>query len=128
MSTLIESPLTAILQVAAESADGSKRRIDCKFYGMEGKRLGLNSPERVAVLMPVTVEYNDALFLGEVTACRANAVEGFDIEMGVEQILTGLESLMVLRARLLGEGFASTAPAAVGTPVGVASSRYRDGR
>ena len=80
---------------------------------MEGKRLTLNSRERVAVLTPATIEYNDALFLGEVTACRANAVEGFDIEIGVEQVLTGLESLMVLRTRLLGAGFPHT-PAETG--------------
>ena len=122
MSTLIESPLTAVLQIADESSDGSKRRIDCKFYGMDGKRLSVNGPERVAVLTPVTIEYNDALFLGEVIASRPNAVGGFDIEVGVEQILTGLESLMVLRARLLGTGFPHTA-AETGATVRVGRQR-----
>lgn len=75
---------------------------------MATKRLRLSSAERVATLTPVTLEYNDTLFLGEVVQCAAAASGNFGLEVEVEQMLTGLQSLMVLRARLLGEGFPHT--------------------
>lgn len=118
MNALIESPKTAVLQIAADSADGPKRMLDCEFSAKDGKRLTLNSPESVTVLTPVTLEYNDALFLGEVVACRANESKRFEVEIKIDQILTGLESLVKLRERLLGEGYAHT-PAQLATPVRV---------
>jgi hypothetical protein len=98
-------PKTAVLQIPSGSADLSNRRLNCKFYGMEARRLRLESAERVPLSTAVTVEYNDALFLGEVFSCSVTASGTFQAEIHVEQILTGLESLMGLRARLLGEGF-----------------------
>lgn len=89
--------------------------LDCEFSGKSGKRLTLDSPERITVLAPVTLEYNDALFLGEVVACRAHDSKRFEVEIKIDQILTGLESLVKLRERLLGEGYAHT-PAQAGTP------------
>ncbi len=71
---------------------------------MQGKRLKLETTERLAISTPVSVEYNDALFLGEVLACRSEEAGGFQLDIQVEQILTGLQSLMGLRERLLGEG------------------------
>ena len=70
---------------------------------MEGKRLNLTSRDRLPALTAVTVEYNDAMFLGEVVACTHNCDDTWHVEIKVEQILTGLQSLMNLRARLLGE-------------------------
>ncbi|MBV8072033.1 MAG: hypothetical protein JO270_19150 [Acidobacteriaceae bacterium] len=99
---------TAVLQIPGEIPDGSKRRITCEFGGMERRRLQIRNDERIPISTPVSLEYNDALFLGEVFACRAAGSGGFEIEIEVEQILTGLESLIGLRARLLGEGFAHT--------------------
>ena len=52
---------------------------------------------------PVSVEYNDALFLGEVMLCKVGSDGVFRVEIFVEQILTGLQSLMALRAGLLGD-------------------------
>lgn len=71
---------------------------------MEGKRLVLESPERIGLASAVSVEYNDAMFLGEVMLCRPTTDGNFRIEIFVEQILTGLQSLMALRAGLLGDG------------------------
>jgi hypothetical protein len=116
---LIESSKTAVLRIAGESSPGTNKDIDCEFHGLEAKRLRLSSAQRVSILTPVTLQYNDALFLGEVVQCTAVAPRSFDLEIKVEQILTGLQSLMVLRARLLGEGFPHT-PAEAGTSVRVA--------
>ena len=41
--------------------------------GMEGKRLAIELPERAPVSAVVSVEYNDALFLGEVVSSRLGA-------------------------------------------------------
>ena len=71
--------------------------------GMQGKRLGVDAAERIAVSTPVSVEYNDALFLGEVLRCSQSGNGSWDVEIKVEQILTGLQSLMKLRAHLIGE-------------------------
>ena len=119
VSTLIDVSKTAVLRVPSDSDALSKRSIDCEFHGMENKRLCLRTAERVAVLTPVTLEYNDALFLGDVVACGALASGVFDLQVKVEQVLTGLERLMTLRARLLGEGFAHTS-AETGAAVRVA--------
>ena len=69
---------------------------------MQGKRLILEVSEPLPASAAVTVEYNDALFLGEVLICRET--NGLcKVEIKVEQILTGLQSLIALRSRLLGE-------------------------
>ncbi len=69
---------------------------------MQGKCLILEVSAPLRVSTAVTVEYNDALFLGEIIACAE--VNGLcKVEVKVEQILTGLQSLITLRARLLGE-------------------------
>ncbi len=70
---------------------------------MEGKRLNLTSRDRLPALTALTVEYDDAMFLGEVVACTHNCDDTWHVEIKVEQILTGLQSLMNLRASLLGE-------------------------
>jgi hypothetical protein len=78
-------------------------RLPCCFQGVEGKRLTLVSNARVPSYTPITVEYNDALFLGEVIACTQDVSHNWHLEVKIEQILTGLQSLMNLRANLLGE-------------------------
>jgi hypothetical protein len=99
-----DHPHSAIIQVPTGEANGSKHQIPCTFEGMEGKRLRLESPERLTLSTVVSVEYNDAMFLGEVMNCRKDAADIWQIEVKVDQILTGLQSLMALRAGLLGEG------------------------
>jgi hypothetical protein len=93
---------TATIQIPTGAANGSKLEIACSFTSMEGKRLILGSPERVSMSAPVSVEYNDALFLGEVVLCRQDNSGQYRVEINVEQILTGLQSLISLRAGLLG--------------------------
>ena len=104
MTTALEDhPQSAVLQIAAETPNGSKVRIPCTFQGMEGKRLTLETSERVASSTMVSVEYNDALFLGDVMSCTHKETDFWRVEIRVEQVLSGLQSLMALRAGLLGE-------------------------
>lgn len=70
---------------------------------MEGKRISLTAQDRLPGSVPVSVQFNDAMFLGEVLVCTHNSDNTWHLEIKVEQILTGLQSLMTLRARLLGE-------------------------
>jgi hypothetical protein len=95
---------SAVIQLASPDGDGKKRTVLCSFQGSEGKRLSLQANEPVPVSSAVSVEFNDALFLGEVVACTGGVNKSCDIEIKVEQILSGLQSLMALRSRLLSEG------------------------
>jgi len=62
----------------------------------------LQSPQPVPSALPLSVEHEDALYLGEVVHCLAlDSV--YEVEVEVEQVLTGLQSLVSLRARLLDE-------------------------
>ncbi len=91
-------PSCAVIQIA------SGRSIPGTFHGIEGKRLLVDATKAVSTSTPVSVRYEDALFLGEVVTCAAGVSENWKLEIKVEQILTGLQSLMALRASLLSEG------------------------
>jgi hypothetical protein len=98
------------------SSDGkSKASVACTFQGMQGKRLLLEAGQKIPASTAISIEYNDAMFLGEVITCAPSG-DSWHVEVKVEQILTGLQSLIALRSRLLGEGVTSPyslAPAAV---------------
>ncbi len=100
-STFEDHPHPATIQIPTGEANGAKLSVLATVVGMEGKRLILESPERISMSTPVSVEYNDAMFLGEVMICRAMEAGLFRVEIFVEQILTGLQSLMKLRDGLL---------------------------
>jgi hypothetical protein len=95
---------SAKIQLAIAEADGTKRTVPCLFQGLEGKRLAVQASEPLPLSTAVSVEFNDALFLGEVAACKGGLNQSCEVEIKVEQILSGLQSLMALRSRLLGEG------------------------
>src|SRR5579875_2406562 len=99
----------AVLQLPSTTSPGSKRNVDCEIEGMQGKRLILYSPESVRESSLVSVEYEDTLLLGEVVVCQSCDGE-WRLDIRLEQILTGLQSLMALRASLLSEGFPATLP------------------
>jgi hypothetical protein len=73
------------------------------FQGMHGKRLTLETNECLPSSRAVSVEYDDSLFLGEVVSC-VGSENSWNVEIKVEQILNGLQSLLALRSRLLSEG------------------------
>ncbi len=98
-----DHPRSAVIQVAASTVNGPRRTIASTFQGMQSKRLVLEATERVPISTAVSVEYEDALFLGEVMVCSGSN-STWNIEIRIEQILTGLQSLVALRDRLLGDG------------------------
>lgn len=96
------SSTSAVIQISTSELDGTKRRIPCLFRKFENKKLVLESREALPFGCAISVEYNDALFLGEVVgSVRLNG--NWDVNVQVESVLTGLQSLMNLRERLLGE-------------------------
>jgi hypothetical protein len=56
--------------------------------------------ERLATSTVVSVEHTDVLFLGEVVRSMPWGNDEWAIDIKVEQTLTGLQSLMILRAQL----------------------------
>ena len=102
MFNTTDSSTPAVIQLADSEPDGTKRRIACFFRKFESKRLQLEVSESLKYGCAISVEYNDALFLGDVVGCtRTNGT--WDIDVQVKQVLSGLQSLMTLRDRLLGE-------------------------
>ena len=76
--------------------------IPCLLGELQGKRLLAEAQSALPSGSTVTVEYDDKLFLGEVVVCKASA-DSWSFEIKVEQVLSGLQSLMALRSQLLGE-------------------------
>lgn len=81
----------------------------------------LESPERLGIATPISVEYNDAMFLGEVIGCRRETADTWQMVVNVEQILTGLQSLMALRAGLFGE----EEPQRLSQPLSIETNRFK---
>lgn len=77
---------------------------------MREKRLELETDEPLSPSLAVTVRYNDALFLGEIMVC-AETRDAWRVEVAVEQVLSGLQSLLMLRSHLLGETTPAARPA-----------------
>ena len=102
MSSFDDHPHPATIQIPTGEANGSKLHVTATVTGMEGKRLTLDCPQRISMSTAISVEYNDAMFLGEVMLCKPTGEGNYCVEIRVEQILTGLQSLMALRAGLLG--------------------------
>jgi hypothetical protein len=97
-----DNPPSALIKVPNSAGNGGTRNIPCFFHGMHGKCLVVEARESLTPGMAITVECEDALFLGEVVTCSSNSAV-FRLEVCVEQILTGLHSLMALRSALLDE-------------------------
>jgi hypothetical protein len=96
------NPRSASIKLPSANGIGPRRDINCLFGQMNGKRLTVETREPVSVSTAVTVEYEDALFLGEVVRSSASGTS-FQIDVKVEQVLSGLQSLLALRSRLLQE-------------------------
>ena len=101
---------SAVLQVPGSGAQDSKRRIPCEVQGMQGKRLNLSTQEYIAESTVVSIEFEDTLLLGEVVTC-SSVQDAWSAVIHIEQMLTGLQSLMALRAHLLSESGESVSAA-----------------
>jgi hypothetical protein len=97
----------AILKTASGDLN-TPHAIPCMFGGLEGKILTLQFEEQPMVSGPVSIEYNDTLFLGEIVRFSASGNGTSEMHVKVEQMLTGLQSLLRFRAQLLGEGVGPT--------------------
>ena len=95
---------SAVLNLPDAGQNGQKQRIPCTFGLLEGKRLVLQTEIRLAGGAAVSVEYEDSMFLGEVVSCVPLESGCWQLDLRIAQVLTGLQSLFVLRSRLLGEG------------------------
>jgi len=94
-------PQSATVEIV--SPDGGRRSLPCVVRATGPRRLVLELGEPVAAATALSVEYNDAMFLGEAILCAQEGPNSWRVELQIEQILTGLQSLMALRANLLGE-------------------------
>lgn len=99
----------AVLQIAASDAHGTRRNLECDIEEMHGKRLILSTDERVPESTAVSIEYEDTLLLGEVVVC-SDVQPAWKLEIRIEQMLTGLQSLMALRAQLVSESLSAPLP------------------
>ena len=113
MTTLFDQHQSAVLNLPFAEEGGQKQSIACLFSGIEGKRLTIELKERAPVFAAVSVEYNDALFLGEVISSQPGANGCWRAEVKVEQVLTGLQSLMNLRVQLLHEGVGASVESSI---------------
>jgi hypothetical protein len=102
-SSFANHPQSATIQIPS-GASGARRNIACIVHRTEAKRMVLRTEEPIAASTVLSVEYNDAMVLGEIVACRESGEKDWELDVQIEQILTGLQSLMTLRASILGEG------------------------
>jgi hypothetical protein len=91
---------SATLEVQPANGSEERRKLPTAVHTLSREWLTLITGERLTVFTAVAVEHNDVLFIGEVvrSMCWGNARWAIDIR--VAQTLTGLESLMILRAQL----------------------------
>ncbi|HEX4232535.1 MAG TPA: hypothetical protein VHZ07_27995 [Bryobacteraceae bacterium] len=82
---------------------GERREIPALFESFSARRLTIRAGEALAASSAISVRCGDAMFLGEVAACKGDGDARWLVQVRVEQILSGLEGLMALRARLLDE-------------------------
>ncbi len=94
------------IHLPAPTAQGPQIDLPCSVVEIKGKRLVLKSKNLIPARVPLSVEHDDALYLGEVVHCVLEGSE-YSVAIEVEQVLTGLQSLVSLRARLLDEQAAS---------------------
>jgi hypothetical protein len=111
-----DRPQFAAIQVAKGAENGTRTTVGGNLRGMLGKRMVLEATQPLPASAAVSIEYSDAMFLGEVISCIPETSGVWRVEVKVEQILTGLQSLIALRSRLLGESV--TAPSVL-SPAGM---------
>jgi hypothetical protein len=92
----------SIVHLPTANPSGPKNDIACRVVTVKGHRMHLQSPEPIPACVPLSVEHDDALYLGEVVFCLALDCV-YEVDIDVEQVLTGLQGLISLRARLLDE-------------------------
>ena len=95
-----DSPNFARVEIVSENDGKERRTIPGIFHAVASKCVKLIASERLAQCTVVGIECNDVLFIGEVVGCAPGDGDQWEIDVKIAQTLTGLESLMILRAEL----------------------------
>jgi hypothetical protein len=91
---------SAELEIQSAHGTGERRSLPIVFQTFANKCLTLSTSEALGLSTAVGVEYNDVLFVGEVVRCTAGVGDQWEVQIKVAQTLTGLHSLLMLRAEL----------------------------
>jgi hypothetical protein len=96
-----DSLYSAIVEIQPGNGSGEeRRRIPSTVHTFADDWLTLIAAERLAPATAVGVENNDVLFVGEVVRSISWGSNEWAIDIKVAHTLTGLQSLMILRAEL----------------------------
>ena len=91
---------SATLEVEPAHGTGKRRSLPIAFQTFANKCLTLTTSEPLDTSTAVGLDYNGVLFVGEVVRCTAGVGDQWQVEIKVAQTLTGLQSLLMLRAEL----------------------------
>ena len=92
----------SIVHLPTANATGPKNDIACRVVTVKGHRMHVQSSQAIPACVPLSVQHDDALYLGEAVYCLALDCV-YEVDIDVEQVLTGLQGLVSLRARLFDE-------------------------
>jgi hypothetical protein len=90
----------ATIEIQPANASEERRKLPSTVHTFAHQWLTLIAGERLAASTVVGVEHNDVLFLGQVVHSTPWGNDEWAIDIKVEQTLTGLQSLLTLRAQL----------------------------
>lgn len=91
---------SAIIEILPANVSSQRRRIPGIVHASAHEWLTLITKERLATSTAVRIEYNDILFIGDVVRSVPWGSNDWAVDIKVAKTLTGLESLMILRAQL----------------------------
>ena len=95
-----DSLYSATVEIQPGNGSEDRRKLPGMVHTFAHQWLTLIAGERLATSTVVGIEHNDVLFLGEVVRSIPRGDDKWAIHIKVEQTLTGLQSLMILRAQL----------------------------
>ena len=101
MATLYTDQAHCLIERLSYSSTQEERRIAGTFYRFEHQQLLLATGQPLFVSSAVTVEHEDVLFVGEVVTCTSEQEGTWKVLIRVHHLLNGLQSLTILRERLL---------------------------
>lgn len=100
------SEFDSIVYLPAPSPGAPSIGAPCRVLSCRGNHLTLRTNRAIPVCIPLSVEHDDALYLGEAIGRVVQFEAGdtrYEVDVLIKQVLSGLQSLVALRARLLEE-------------------------
>jgi hypothetical protein len=101
MKTLYTDQAHCVIELLSGSPSEKGRRIPGSFHSFERQQLLVTTDHPFSLASAVTVQHEDVLFIGEVMACGPEVEKDGKVLIKVHQLLNGLQSLTILRERLL---------------------------